>query len=88
MEKPSGGKFELAFRPGPRAGDRVLVGLLVAELRDEGIVLDEGGAVQHAAHVPQVHEAHGRVVRSQRVRVHLRVRALCKDKRRNVFQSS
>ena len=68
----------LTLRPGPRAGDGVVVGLLVPELRDQRGALDVGGAVEHPAHVAQVDEAHGRVVRRQGVRVHLRVRSLCK----------
>ena len=68
----------LTLRPGPRAGDGVVVGLLVPELRDQRGALDVGGAVEHPAHVAQVDEAHCRVVRSQGVRVHLRVRSLCK----------
>lgn len=62
-----------SLRPGPRAGDGVVVGLLVPELSDERVALDEGGAVKHPAHIPQVHDAHGGVVRRQRVRVHLGV---------------
>lgn len=62
--------------PGPRAGDRVVVGLLVLELGHERVALDVGGAVKHAAHVPQVHDVHGSVVRRQRVRVYLGVRPL------------
>jgi len=65
-----------SLRPGPRAGDGVVVGLLVPELRDQRGALDVGGAVEHPAHVAQVDEAHGRVVRRQGVRVHLRVRSL------------
>ena len=58
----------------------MVVGLLVLELGHERVALDVGGAVKHAAHVPQVHDVHGSVVRRQRVRVYLGVRPLCGNK--------